>query len=336
MLRQSSLAKTSMASKADIVCSEREVTAYMEYVLKTTNLGRTYRNFKALDGLSMRVPKGAIYGMVGKNGAGKTTLIRLLCGLQEPTSGGYELYGKKNTDRDILKVRRRMGAIVESPSVYMDMTARDNMRQQYRILGLPSFDGIEETLQMVGLGGVGKKKAKHFSLGMRQRLGIAIALAGSPDFLVLDEPVNGLDPQGIIEIRELILKLNRERQITVLISSHILDELSRVATHYGFIDGGRIVKEISAEELEAETRKCTRVEVSDTRILARALDEKNVEYRIYSDTEADIYESLPVTRLALFLQEKNCEIFSMRERDESLESYYINLVGSLPEEGRQK
>ena len=222
----------------------------MDYCLTTNALSKQYRHFKALNNLSMHVPKGSIYGFVGKNGAGKTTLIRLICGLQEPTAGDYTLYGIKNTDKRIAKSRRRMGAVVETPSIYQDMTAEDNLKEQYRILGLPSLDGIPELLALVGLSDTGKKKAKNFSLGMRQRLGIAIALCGDPDFLVLDEPVNGLDPQGIIEMRELILKLNKERQITVLISSHILDELSRLATHYGFIDGGRMVKEISAKDLE--------------------------------------------------------------------------------------
>ncbi len=185
----------------------------MEYVLQTDALCKSYRHFKALSGLSMNVPKGAIYGFVGKNGAGKTTLIRLICGLQNPTSGVYTLYGRKNTDKMIEKARRRMGAVVETPSIHLDMTARDNLRWQYRVLGLPNDDGIDEILGLVGLENTGKKKAKNFSLGMRQRLGIAIALAGSPDFLVLDEPVNGLDPQGIIEIRELILKLNRKSRL---------------------------------------------------------------------------------------------------------------------------
>ena len=203
----------------------------MEYVLKTNSLSKNYKNFKALNGLTMKVPKGAIYGFVGKNGAGKTTLIRLICGLQEPTSGDYSLYGVSNSHKEILKSRRRMGAVVETPSIYMDLTAVDNLKEQYRVLGIPSYDSISELLKLVGLENTGNKKAKNFSLGMRQRLGIAIALAGDPDFLVLDEPVNGLDPQGIIEMRELILKLNREYQITVLISSHILDELSRLATH---------------------------------------------------------------------------------------------------------
>ena len=208
----------------------------MEYVLQTEALSKQYGHFKALDNLSMHVPKGAIYGMVGKNGAGKTTLIRLISGLQKPSAGTYTLYGKKSSEGDIATARRRMGAVVETPSIYLDMTAEENLRQQFQILGIPSYDGIKELLELVGLSDTGKKKAKNFSLGMRQRLGIAVALAGNPDFLVLDEPVNGLDPQGIVEMRELILKLNREFQITVLISSHILDELSKLATHYGFVD----------------------------------------------------------------------------------------------------
>ena len=167
---------------------------------------------------------------------------------------------------------------------------------------------------------------------MRQRLGIAIALAGSPDFLVLDEPVNGLDPQGIIEMRELILKLNRERQITVLISSHILDELSRLATHYGFIDGGRMVKEISAEELEAACRKCIRIEVTNVKALACILDRMKVEYNIISDTAADVFAKINISKLTRALSEENCEVISVRERDESLESYYVGLVGGRNDE----
>ncbi|MCI9526396.1 MAG: ATP-binding cassette domain-containing protein [Lachnospiraceae bacterium] len=299
----------------------------MEYVLRTNALSKSYRNFQALKGVSMNVPQGAIYGFVGKNGAGKTTLIRLICGMQEPTSGEYTLYGRKNTQKEIVKARRRMGAIVETPSIYLDMTAEGNLRQQYRILGLPSFEGIGDLLQLVGLAHTGKKKAKHFSLGMRQRLGIAVALAGDPDLLILDEPANGLDPQGIIEIRELILRLNRERQITVLISSHILDELSKLATHYGFIDNGCMVREISATELEAACRKCVRMQVSDTKALARVLDGLDIAYKILSSDTADAYAKLNVSQLASLLEKENCELISMQERDESLESYYVSLVG---------
>ena len=299
----------------------------MEYVLTTNALSKHYGHFKALDGLTMRVPKGAIYGFVGRNGAGKTTLIRLICGLQNPSSGGYALYGVDSREKAITRTRRRMGAVVETPSIYLDLTAEDNLREQYRVLGLPDENGIAELLKLVGLQDTGKKKVRNFSLGMKQRLGIAVALAGDPDFLVLDEPVNGLDPQGIIEIRELILKLNRERQITVLISSHILDELAKLATHYGFIDSGRMVKELSAEELEAACRKCARVEVSDTKVLARVLDSMRVEYKILSEQEADVFAQVNVSQLTLALAKEGCEISSIQERDESLESFFINLVG---------
>ncbi len=299
----------------------------MDYVLKTNALCKHYKDFKALNGLTMNVPKGSIYGFVGKNGAGKTTLIRLVCGLQLPTSGSFELYGVEHSDKEISKSRRRMGAVVETPSIYLDMTAEDNLKQQYRILGMPSFDGITELLKLVGLENTGRKKAKNFSLGMRQRLGIAVALCGDPDFLVLDEPINGLDPQGIIEIRELILKLNREQKITVLISSHILDELSRLATHYGFIDSGRIVREMSAEELEAACRKCMRITVTDTAMLASVLDEMGLEYSVIDDKKADIYAKPNITQLSLALAKDGCEVLSLEEHDESLESFYISLVG---------
>lgn len=299
----------------------------MEYVLETHALTKTYKRFTALDGLTMRIPKGAIYGFVGRNGAGKTTLIRLICGLQTPTSGSYSLYETPYDTAGIARSRVRMGAVVETPSIYLDMTAADNIREQYRVLGVPSDEGIAELLTLVGLTDTGKKAAKHFSLGMRQRLGIAIALAGNPDFLVLDEPTNGLDPQGIVEMRELILKLNRERGITVLISSHILDELSRLATHYGFIDGGRMIREMSAEEVEMRCRKCIHIEVSDTKPLARVLSRMGIEHRIVDGAKADIYADVQVTSLVEALSAEHCTVYTMQEQDESLESFYMNLVG---------
>lgn len=299
----------------------------MEYVLETDALTKRYRKFTALNGLSMHVPKGSIYGFIGRNGAGKTTLIRLICGLQEPTDGKIELYGAQNGTKEIYKARRRIGALVETPAIYRDMTAKENLKQQYRVLGLPSFDGIEELLSLVGLSDSDKKKAGRFSLGMRQRLAIAIALCGDPDFLVLDEPMNGLDPQGIIEMRELILKLNREKQVTVLVSSHILDELSKVATHYGFIDKGSIIKEMSAEELEMQCRKCVRIEVSKIKTLSYVLDSKGFEYKIIDNSKADIYADFQVTELVSALEKENCIVHSIKEHDESLESYFINLVG---------
>ncbi len=299
----------------------------MEYVLQTNALCKHYRSFKALNSLTMNIPKGSIYGFVGKNGSGKTTLIRLISGLQPATSGDFSLYGVSSTSREICSVRRRMGAVVETPSIYMGMTAAENLREQCRVVGLPSFDNVPELLELVGLADTGKKKAKNFSLGMRQRLGIALVMVGDPDFLILDEPVNGLDPQGIIEIRELILKLNKECNITVLISSHILDELSRLATHYGFIDGGHMVKEISAGDLEKACRKAIHVEVSDIKAMARALDSINVDYSVTGETSADLFTKMSATRLINAISLENCEVFTMSERDESLESYFVNLVG---------
>jgi ABC-2 type transport system ATP-binding protein len=299
----------------------------MEFVLKTNALCKTYRSFHALNGVTMNVPKGSIYGFVGKNGAGKTTLIRLICGLHYPTSGDYTLYGTKNSDGTIARTRRRMSAVVETPSFYGDMNAVDNIKMQYTILGLSSYDDTDDLLKLARLNDTGKKKAKHFSLGMKQRLGIAMALCGNPDFLILDEPTNGLDPQGIVEIRELILRLNQERKITVLISSHILDELSKLATHYGFIDKGKIIKEMSSDELDSACQKCVRLSVTDTTVLSGVLDDMRLEYKVIDNAECDIYAKPNITELALALAKENCEILSVQERNQSLESFFLSLVG---------
>ena len=304
----------------------------MSTILKLEHIYKSFPGVKALDDMQIELEKGEMHAVCGENGAGKTTFIRLICGLQKPTSGTYTLFGAKSTDKNILNSRKRIGAVVETPSIYTDMTAKNNLKQQYQILGLPSYDGIDELLHLVGLSHTGKKKVKNFSLGMRQRLGIAIALVGSPDFLILDEPSNGLDPQGVIEIRELILKLNREKQITILISSHNLDELSRVATHYGFIANGKMIKETTEKELQKECRKSIKVTVTDTEVLARVLDILNIEYEILSDKVANIYGEIPVSELSLKLAKDNCYITSMHEQEETLESYYINLVGGANHE----
>ena len=299
----------------------------MEYILETNQLEKTYHHFKAINDLNMHIEKGAIYGLIGKNGAGKTTLIRLICGLQNPTNGTYTIYGIPNTDKQILNVRKRMGAIIETPSIRLDATAEDNLKEQYRIMGLPSFDNLQEILKLVGLMDTGKKKAKHFSLGMKQRLGIAIALVGNPDFLILDEPINGLDPEGIIEIRELILKLNKERGITFLISSHYLDELSKIATDYGFIENGHMIQEISKEELEKKCKKRIELEVSNVKECVKYFEEKQFPYEVISNEKIYLYHKMNITELAITLSEKNCIINKFEEKEESLESYYINLMG---------
>ncbi len=299
----------------------------MEYVVRTYSLCKRYRKFTALDGLTMNVPKGAIYGFVGRNGAGKTTLIRILAGIQPQTSGSYELYGEKSETKGIYKARRRMGAIVETPSIHLDMSARENMLSMYRIMGLPEDNRSGQLLELVGIADTGRKKAKDFSLGMRQRLGIAMALCSSPDFLILDEPVNGLDPQGIIEIRELILKLNRENNITILISSHILDELAKLATHYGFIDKGRMISEMTAQELEAQCRKSMCIKVSNPQVLTGYLESINADYKLTDAQTAQISSEIRITPLVEELDKRGCEVLHINENEESLESFFINLVG---------
>ena len=299
----------------------------MEVIFKSEGLCKHYGRFNALNDLNMTIEKGSIYGFVGKNGAGKTTLIRMICGLQQPSEGGFTLMDRKNDEKEINLSRRKLGAVVESPAYYKDMSARDNLMQQYLMLGLPNFDGIDELLELVGLQDTGKKKAKNFSLGMRQRLGIAIALCGDPDFIILDEPTNGLDPQGIIDIRELILKLNKERGITFLISSHILGELSKLASCYGFIDKGHIVREMSAEELRSECRKSIRMTVSDIEGLKRVMKKKGFEYEIVDETSADVYSDITVSEMAKAFEEENCSILTLTENEEDLESFYLELLG---------
>lgn len=299
----------------------------MEYIIETHNLEKTYKKFKALNNLNMHIKKGSIYGLIGKNGAGKTTLIRLICGLQRPTNGTYSIYGISNQNKKIIETRKRIGAIIETPSIYLDMTAEDNLKEQYKIIGLPISDNLKEILELVGLNETGKKKAKNFSLGMKQRLGIAIALVGNPDILILDEPINGLDPEGIIEIRELILKLNKEMGITVLISSHYLDELSKIATCYGFVDKGRIIKEISNQELERNCKKRVELKVSNIKECVKYFEEYKYSYEVISNKIINVYNKINISELAIALSNRNCTINEFHEKEESLENYYINLIG---------
>ena len=300
--------------------------ALTDYILSTDRLTKKYGSFTALSDVSVHIPRGTIYGLVGRNGAGKTTLLRLVCGLQTPTAGSYTLFGRLCGDRDIYKSRRRMGTMIEQPAVYPSMTAAENLQIQYRMLGMPSFRDIPELLALVGLENTGGLKAQAFSMGMKQRLGLAIALAGSPDLLVLDEPTNGLDPLGIIELRELLLKLNRERQVTILISSHMLSELPRFATHYGFLDKGRLLRETTASELDAECRKCISLTVSDSKAICALLDEKGFSYRIFSDTDLEIYNQITITELVQTLAAESIEFLSVSQREAGLENYLLNLV----------
>ncbi|HRR75947.1 MAG TPA: ATP-binding cassette domain-containing protein [Ruminococcus sp.] len=298
----------------------------MEYILQTSDLCKNYGSAKILKNVSINVPKGSIYGFVGRNGAGKTTLIRVITGLHTPSSGSYSIFGVSNTDPSVNEKRAKIGAVVETPSIYPDLDARENLRMVCRLLGKP-FDNIEEILKMVELANTGKKKAKNFSLGMRQRLGIAFSLINDPELLVLDEPINGLDPQGIMEMRELLTNLNQQRGITILISSHILDELSKLATHYGFIDRGVVLKEMSAEELHRSCQKSARITVDNMAALEEVLREMNLGYNVLTGTEAEIYGDFFVTPLVNELNKRNCIVQRLSQNDESLESFFINLIG---------
>lgn len=299
----------------------------MKYVLKTDNLTKKYKKFKALDRVNMHIEKGAIYGLIGKNGAGKTTLIRIVTGLQVPTEGSYSVYGVQFEDKKIYEVRERVSAIAESPSLLLNMTARENLIHQYKIIGMPNLDGIDELLDLVDLGGVDNKKVINFSLGMKQRLGIAMALATNPDLLILDEPINGLDPMGIIDMRELILKLNKERGITILISSHYLDELSKVATWYGFLNKGKMVKEISASELRQHLRKKVIVEVGNVKKATNYLEKAKIEYEVLESNKMAIYGEINISKIVLELSKKNCTISDIQEMNETLENYFLKVVG---------
>ena len=273
----------------------------------------------------MHVPKDSVYGLIGRNGAGKTTLMRLLTGVQRESGGSYSLFGVDKNSPEIKKERRRIGAMIESPSIFLDLSAEENLKMQYRIRGLPSFSSIPEILDLVGLSDTGKKKVSSFSFGMKERLGIAMALAGHPDILILDEPINGLDPEAIVEMRELIIRLNREMHMTIIVSSHILDELSKVATYYGFLDDGVMVKEISAEEMAKECRKAMRIKVESIEKAALALSLSGWEYSVVDDDTLDVYGEIKIKDVVDCL--KDAGIIDVDKRNENLEGYFISTVG---------
>ena len=297
----------------------------MNFVLETNCLRKKYKHHEALKGVYMHVPKDSVYGLIGRNGAEKPTLLRLLTGVQRESGGSYSLFGVDKNSPEIKKERRRIGAMIESPSIFLDLSAEENLKMQYRILGLPSFSSIPEILDLVGLSDTGKKKVSSFSFGMKERLGIAMALAGHPDILILDEPINGLDPEAIVEMRELIIRPNREMHMTVIVSSHILDELSKVATYYGFLDDGVMVKEISAEEMAKECRKAMRIKVESLEKAALALSLSGWEYSVVDDDTLDVYGEIKIKDVVDCL--KDAGIIDVDKRNENLEGYFISTVG---------
>ena len=301
----------------------------MSNVLSTNALSKKYKNHMAVNGVNMTIDTGDIYGFVGENGSGKTTIIRLITGLISPYSGDFQLFGVSNRSPEIGNARSRIGAIVESPSIYMNMSAYDNLKTQCTILGVSDEQKILSVLTDVGLENLYKEKkhASDFSLGMRQRLGIAMALLGDPEFLILDEPMNGLDPAGIVSIRELILKLNRERGITFLISSHILTELSLVATKYGIISKGTLIKEITAQQLHDECAKAVEITADDPADLAVAVQNAVENKFEYIPGGVKVIGDLDLTQLLSVLIHSGIQILSVNCSETSFEDYYLSVIG---------
>lgn len=298
-------------------------------VLRTNGLSKRYHNSLAVDNANMIINQGDIYGLVGKNGAGKTTLIRMICGLSMPTSGEIELFNETSVD-GLNKTRMRTGCIVETPSFFPYLSAGKNL-EYYRIQrGIPGKDCIKEALRIVNLNDTGRKKFKNFSLGMKQRLGLALAIMASPDLLVLDEPINGLDPTGIVEFREILLRLNREKNTTIIISSHILSELSQLATRYGFINNGRFVEQISAKELDEKCRSCILIKVNNTE-KASVVIEKQLgctKYEVINNNQIRLYELIDTPEIVAEALVKNGVMLSaIGQVGANLENYFIDLIG---------
>ena len=297
-------------------------------LITTSGLCKIYGGKMVIDHVDMHIPEASIYGFVGENGSGKTTIMRLLTGLAEPSAGSFTLFGVDNKDKKIYEVRQQVSAIVEATSLIPSMTARDNMVYQELYLGIKQSE-VEraELLAKVHLDNVGEKKVKNFSLGMKQRLGIALALMNHPKLMLLDEPMNGLDPEGIAELRELLIELNQKEGITVLISSHILSELEKIASCYGFISHGKLLEEITAEGLQAKCRKSVNVKVSDFAKTEAILNKLNIkDYKAFPSGDVKIYENIAINDFVVALSNEGITVLGINSQEESVEEYYLNLI----------
>ena len=295
-------------------------------ILKTKQLVKVYQDTHVLDSVNITVNKGDIYALVGRNGAGKTTLMNIVSTLTLATDGKVELFGKDiNEHRD---TKNRMGCMIENPAFYPNLSAYDNLKYYCLLKGIVDYKRIDQVLKIVNLQEAKTKKFKQFSLGMKQRLGIALAILNYPDFIILDEPINGLDPLGISEVRETLLQLQAQNT-TILISSHILSELYLVANKFGFLEGGKIIKEVTKEQLDLECSKSLVIKVNDTKAASVILEEKlnTKEYKIINDKEIRIYEYLekPMV-ISKTMIENNIELESIQETGISLEEYFKTII----------
>lgn len=302
-----------------------------DVILKTYNITKKYGNQIAVNNVNMTIKKGEIYGFIGQNGAGKTTLIRLITGLIHKTNGDIELLGA-SSENELNKARTMIGSLIETPSFYNNMTARENLEVSRRIRNIPGNKCVDEVLELVGLKNIEKKKVKNFSLGMKQRLGIANAIMGNPRLLILDEPINGLDPMGIVEIRELLKKINKEKDMTILISSHILSELSELATTYGIISNGKLIEEITSQELKEKCRKYIDLKVDDTSRAVTILERKLGidDYQVLSNKKIKVFSNLDnVGEVNSILSNSGIIVESIGVKGENLEEYFMNVIGGV-------
>jgi ABC-2 type transport system ATP-binding protein len=299
----------------------------MEYIMTTQNLTKKYGEKAAAKDINIHIREGEIYGLIGRNGAGKTTIMRMLSGLSNPTEGSFSLFGK--TGKDALKEMKNVGVLIEHPGLYPNMTAYENLRLKAIAMGCDNKKYIDEVLELIGLTGARDKKSKSFSLGMRQRLGIGLALIGDPKIIILDEPINGLDPQGIVEVRKMLEKLRDEKKITIMISSHILDELGKLADSYGIIHEGNLVDEFTVDELHKRCGRYISVNTDDNSAAAEVIKSGGFnDVDIDEDGFIRINDRLDdVQLLVKMLVEKDLVPNHVTVKDISLEDYYLSVTG---------
>lgn len=300
-------------------------------ILQTNGITVKYGDFLALDNVSISIKEKHIYGFIGENGAGKTTLMRVITGLSYPTSGEFTLFGK-NTQADILKMRRRIGSIIEAPTLYPNYTAYQNLELQRVLIGNPDKGVCDRLLDLVGLKEVRNKKVRKFSMGMKQRLGIALALVGKPKLLILDEPINGLDPKNISELRVLLKKLNEENDVTLFISSHILNELYLLATDYYIIHKGRIIESLTHDELETKCRQYIKVRTNELPRCITVIENaySDAEYKVVDDETLHLFSQIEKAEdIAKLLMENKIVTKEFSVTEQSLEEYFLGVTGGV-------